>query len=287
MITTLRRACFVGILLLTVPSGNLVALSPEKSSVSLFVKDALTAPGQPVTIEAKLVEKRVLTSMPRGGEPLELVIEGQVVATTMTGVDGRGFLTYLPKKQALVPIEVRVGDSPRVQSTTAQANLAVWEKRQPILLVELSALVDEVAPGRAPSIGVGLSSERQAIPEASDELAKLTQFYYRIIYVVTVPAGGDGAQVSAEVRTWLKTKKFPMGYVMAISPDTKVLGTKLDEFHAAGWKTVKVGVGRSKDFAEVFLQRRLDAIMVPEPSKGDVPRKAKVAKDWKEVRKKL
>ena len=287
MITTLRRAFFLGILLLTVPTGNLFALSLEKSNVSLFVKDALTAPGQPVTIEAKLVEKRFVTSTPRGGEPLELVVEGQVVATTMTGVDGRGFLTYLPKKQALIPVEVRVGNSPRVRSTTAQANLAVWEKRQPILLVELAALVDEPTPGRAPSLGVGLPSEQQAIPEASDELAKLTQFYYRIIYVLTVPAGGDGAQVSAEVRAWLKTRKFPTGYVMAISPDTKALGTKLDEFHAAGWKTVKVGVGRSKDFAEVFLQRRLDAILVPEPSKGEVPRKAKVAKDWKEVRKKL
>lgn len=287
MNTSLRRAAFVGILILTVFPGNLFALSPEKSSALLFVKDALTAPGQLVTIEAKLLEKRFVTSAPRGGEPLELVIDGQVVATTMTGVDGRGFLTYLPKKQALVPIEVRVGNSPRVHSTSAQANLAVWEKRQPILLVELTSLFDEATPGRVPSIGVGLPSERQAIPEASDELGKLTQFYYRIMYVVTVPAGGDGAQVSAEVRAWLKAQKFPTGYVMVISPDTKALGTKLDEFHTAGWKTVKVGVGRSKAFAEVFLQRRLDAIMVPEPSKGDVPRKAKVAKDWKEVRKKL
>lgn len=287
MISLLRRASIIGILLLTVSPVNLWALPTEKSSALLFVKDAFTAPGQPVTVEAKLLEKRFVTSTPRGGEPLELVIDGQVVATTMTGVDGRGFLTYLPKKQALVPVEVRVGNSPRVLSTTAQANLAVWEKRQPILVVELASLLEEPAPNRVPSIGLGFPSERRAISEASDELGKLTQFYYRIIYVVTVHAGGDGAQVSAEVRAWLKTQKFPTGYVMAISPDTKALGTKLDEFHAAGWKTMKVGVGRSKDFAEVFLQRRLDAIMVPEPNKGDAPRKAKVAKDWKEVRKKL
>jgi hypothetical protein len=65
------------------------------------------------------------------------------------------------------------------------------------------------------------------------------------------------------------------------------LGAKIDEFHAAGWKTIKTGVGRSKAFAEAFLQRRLDAIMVPEPTKGEVPRKARVAKNWKDVRKKL
>jgi hypothetical protein len=46
-------------------------------------------------------------------------------------------------------------------------------------------------------------------------------------------------------------------------------------------------VGRTKVFADAFLQRRLDAVMVPEPAKGKAPRKAKVTKEWKEVRKKL
>jgi hypothetical protein len=120
--------------------------------------------------------------------------------------------------------------------------------------------------------------------EAVEELGKLTQFYYRVIYVV---AGRDGFQSSAEAREWLKSHKFPTGYVLALPADTNALGAKIDELHADGWRTVKVGIGRSKVFAEAFLQRRLDVIMMPEPSKGEVPRKAKVAKDWKEVRKKL
>jgi len=28
-------------------------------------------------------------------------------------------------------------------------------------------------------------------------------------------------------------------------------------------------------------------VMVPEPAKGEIPRKAKVAKEWKDVRKKM
>ena len=32
---------------------------------------------------------------------------------------------------------------------------------------------------------------------------------------------------------------------------------------------------------------RLDAVMVPEPAKGEAPRKAKVAKEWKDVRKRM
>jgi hypothetical protein len=125
------------------------------------------------------------------------------------------------------------------------------------------------------------------MPEATEELGKLTQFYYRVIYVVTWPVRADRIQAMAEARDWLKTHKFPTGYVVTLPPDTDAIGTKIDELHAAGWKTVKTGIGRSKAFAEAFLQRRLQAVIVPEPMKGDVPRKAKTAKDWKEVRKKL
>ncbi len=125
------------------------------------------------------------------------------------------------------------------------------------------------------------------MPEAADELEKLTRFYYRVIYVVTSSASTDGFQASMEARDWLKTHKFPTGYVMVLPPDSQALGAKIDEFHAEGWKTIKIGVGRTRAFAEAFLQRRLDAIIVPEPAKGDAPRKVKVAKDWKDVRKKL
>lgn len=285
MMSSIRRACLVLFLLMTASPSVLFAA--EKTSATIFVRDALTAPGKPAIVEAKLLSKRLMLIAQLGGEPLELMVDGKVVATALTGGDGRAFFTYSPKAQGLIPIQVRVGNSPRVDQAEGQANLAVWEKRQPILMIEVASLMEEPAPSRVPSIGIGLPSERQPMREASEELAKLTQFYYRIIYVVTVPVGGDGAQIGAEVRDWLKIHKCPTGYVMIVPPDTKVLGTKIDELHAAGWKTVKVGIGRSKAFAEVFLQRRLDAIIVPEPTKGDVPKKAKVAKDWKEVRKKL
>lgn len=271
--------------LLTLYPGRLDAA--EKSSATILVKDALTTPGQPATIEAKLISKRLMLIAALGGEPLELVVDGKVVATALTGGDGRAFFTYTPKTQGLAPVQVRVGNSPRVDQAEGRANLTVWEKRQPILMIELSSLLEAPTPSRVPPMGIAFETERRPMAEAADELGKLTQFYYRVIYVVTASTRGDEARVSAEARDWLKTHKFPTGYVMTLPPDSQALGTKIDEFHAEGWKTIKIGVGRTKAFAEAFLQRRLDAVIVPEPSKGDVPRKAKVAKDWKEVRKKL
>ncbi len=277
--------CLFLLILIVVSPGLLVAA--EKSSATILVKDALTAPGQSATIEAKLVSRRLMLIAALGGEPLELVVDGKVVATALTGGDGRAFFTYTPTAQGLIPVQVRVGNSPRVDQAEGQAHLTVWEKRQPILVIELSSLIEEPIPSRVPPIGIALESERKPIAEAAEELGKLTQFYYRVMYVVSSPSGVDAFQRSAEAREWLKRHKFPTGYVIPLPPDTKALGTKIDELHAAGWRTVKIGIGRSKAFAEAFLHRRLDAIIVPEPTKGDVPRKAKVAKDWRDVRKKL
>jgi hypothetical protein len=282
MIFSIRRACFLFVLI-SASSPSLLCAA-EKHSATILVKDALTAPGQPATVEAKLVSKHLVLIAALGGEPLELVSDGKVVAKALTGGDGRAFLTYTPKTQGLAPVQVRVGNSLRVDQAEGQANLAVWEKRQPILMIELSSLLEESAPSRVPPIGIGFESARKPMPGAADELGKLTQFYYKVIYVVE---GRDGFQRSAEAREWLKLHKFPTGTLVTLSADTNAIGNKIDELHEAGWRTAKVGVGRSKAFAEAFLQRRLDAIMVPEPSRGEVLRKAKVAKDWKDVRRKL
>lgn len=285
MMIQLRRACPALLLfLVTVPS---LLPAADKHSASILVKDALTAPGQPVTIEAKLFSKRLMLIAELGGELLELEVDGKIVARGLTGWDGRAFLNYTPKAQGVAPVTVIIGSSPRVEKAEGQANLVVWEKRQPILVIELSALLDEPVPSRVPSIGVAFESERKPMSGAAEELGKLTQFYYKVIYVVTSSTKIDGFQAGTETRDWLKRHKFPTGSVLTLSADTNVIGSKIDELHEAGWRTVKVGIGRSKPFAEAFLQRRLEVIMVPGPTKGDVPRKAKVAKDWKEVRKKL
>jgi hypothetical protein len=280
-----RRAGLFGILLFS--TATTIVSAAEKTSGTLSVLDSLTAPNQPATIEATLTVKGLLTETGLGGEPIQLLVAGNVVATAMTGGDGRAFLSYTPKAKGTVPFTVRVGDTPRVGVAEAGATLTVWEHRSPIMAVEMAALMQD-AVGQGPiMIRPGKEAEdRRPMPDAAEELGKLTQFYYNVLYVVTSnKALGSNAQVNAQARQWLKDHKFPVGHIIVLPSDPKALGTKLDDMHAAGWKTLKIGVGRTKVFAEAFLQRRLDAVMVPEPAKGEVPRKAKVAKEWKEVRK--
>ena len=256
-------------------TATTILSAAEKISGTLTVHDSLTSPNQPATIEATLTGKSLRTEIPLGGEPLELLIAGKVVATSMTDGNGRAFLSYTPKAKGVVPFTVRVGTTSRVAGVEAGGDLAVWEHRSPMMAVEMVALMED-AEGRRP------------MPDAANELGKLTQFYYNVIYVVTqYKAVGSNDQVNAQARQWLKDQKFPVGHILVLPSNTEAFEAKLDELHAAGWKTLKIGVGRTKAFAEVFLQRRLNAVMVPEPAKGEAPRKAKVAKEWKDVRKKM
>ena len=282
-----RRAGLLTILFFWTAATVLSAA--DKTSVILTVHDSLTSPNQPATIEATLRQKGLLIETGLGGEPIELLVSGTVVATAMTGGDGRAFMSYTPKAKGVVSFMVRVGTTPRVAVTDAAANLAVWEHRTPIIAVEMAALMEDAA-GQGPTVTLPgkVVEGRRPMPDAAAELGKLTQFYYNVLYVVAQNnAVGSNEQVGAQARQWLKDQKFPVGYIIVVPSSSEAFGTKLDELHAAGWKTLKIGVGRTKAFAEAFLERRLDAVMVPELAKGDAPRKARVAKEWKEVRKKM
>jgi hypothetical protein len=282
-----RRAGLLAVLFFW--TATTILSAAEKISGTLTVHDSLTSPNQPATIEATLTGKSLLTEIGLGGEPIEFLVAGNVVATAMTGGDGRAFLSYTPKAKGAVPFTVRVGTTPRVAVVEAGANLAVWEHRSPIMAVEMAALMEDPA-GQGPTVTMpGKEAEgRRPMPDAAIELGKLSQFYYNLLYVVTQDkAIGSNDQVNVQARQWLKDQKFPVGHILVLPSDPEALGTKIDEMHAAGWKTLKIGVGRTKAFAEAFLQRRLDAVMVPEPAKGEAPRKAKVAKGWKDVRKKM
>ena len=225
-----RAGLFTVLLFWTVPTF-LSAAEPVPGT--LTVHDSLTAPNQPATIEATLTEKSLLTEASQGGEPIELLVAGKVVATATTGGDGRAVLSYTPKAKGVVPFTVRVGTTPSISATETGANLIVWERRSPMMAVEMAALMEDAEGGRP-------------MPDAAEELGKLTQFYYNVLYVVTGDkAVGTNDQVNAQARQWLKDQKFPVGHILVLPSGSEGFGATLDELHAVGWKTLKIGVGRT------------------------------------------
>jgi hypothetical protein len=278
---------FCSILLVIFLSAYLCEAAEKKIVAAIEVKDALTVPGQPATIEAKLNTDGVSGNVGLIGEPLELVVDGKVAAMATTGSDGRASFTYSTKTVGVLPIQVRVGASPRVLPAMGEANLVVWERRNPILAIDMASLIGTVhVDAPIPGTGPQKNPEQEPMPDAAVEIGRLTQFYYKVIYIVP-SVESDGFLASTQARAWLKTYQFPSGYVLVLPPGKEALGAKIDELRASGWNAIKVGIGRTKVFAEAFLQRRIEAVIVPEPPKSEIPRKANVAKAWKEIRKKL
>ena len=201
---------------------------------------------------------------------MELLVNGVAAATSMTGGDGRAFLPFIPKGKDIVPVQVRVGASPRVSAAEAHANLVVWERRTPMLVVELSSLIEDARPeGPLSGIGSGLQQDLKPMRRCRRGTGQTEPVLLRDHLC------RDGAFGSRRIchqrwtpGTGLQRTNFLRGFVLALSPGEDALGAKIDELHQAGWKTVKTGIGRSKVFVETFLRRRLEAIIVPEPSTG-------------------
>lgn len=263
----------------------------DKIDGVLSVNDALAVSGETARIEAKLVRSGLLSETGLGGEKLELLVDGKVAATAMTGGDGRAFFEYRhPRKgNHTLTVTVRLVPNPRVAASAATGTLAVWERRRPILLVELAALFEEP---RAPLVPLPLDIGGQGPPapvsDAAEELARLTKFYYNPVYLAwpgKEPSSSFGS--IDDIRAWLRDHKFPAGVILTVHPGQEALKTALDALKAQGWASLKGGIGRTRAFAEVMLEHRLEVVIVPEPQRGELPRKAKTAKDWKEVRKKL
>ncbi len=256
------------------------------------MRDVLVLPGQPARIEAALTKSGLLgTQQGLGGEQLELVVEGKSVAKAMTGGDGRAFLEYTPKVRGNHEITVRLTANPRVASPDAKAVLGAWERRRPILLVEMAAVMqpEKSSPLPIPSVPIQLNGEELLpAPDAADELNRLAQFFYNVIYLSWSPKGADGLMAEKkDLREWLAQHKFPRGLSMTVKPGEQALRERIDQLRADGWTNVKAGIGRRKEFAEVLVAHRMEVVIVPEPDKGELPKKAKTVKEWKEIRKKL
>lgn len=265
-----------------------VAQAAEKVSAKLWVADALTMPGRAVRLEARLARTGLLSQQGLGGERVEFHVGGHSIGTAMTGGDGRAFLEHTPRMRGPQQIRVKLAPSPRATSPDATGTLWCWERRRPILLVDLEVVVQpQKSPLPFPSLPLDFGQNRgKAEPDAAEELKRLAEFFYNVIYVSR--SGPEDGAALEEIRTWLRDHRFPSGLAIMVKPGAEALTEKIDEMRAEGWDNLRAGIGRTKEFAEVLLAHRMGAVILPASDKDqDLPRKAKVVKNWKEVRKKL
>lgn len=293
MTTLLLFAAWILGLQLALPGGlvPIEARAEDKVGTRLYVRDALTVPGRPVRIEARLVRSGLLGDVGIGGERVTFLVDGKEIGTSLTGGDGRAFSPeYTVRMRGNHAIQARVSGSKRVRDAEGQAILACWERRRPILLVEVEALVKPAPAPRSLIPGLPLELGRRdppvPDPDASPELARLTKFYFNAIYLSR--SGGRELAGDHGMREWLTQHEFPTGLWIALDPGREALRTKIEELHAEGWENLKAGIGYSLDFAEVLVEQRMAVVVIPKEDRTDSwPKKAAVVRNWKEVRGKL
>jgi hypothetical protein len=274
----------LSILLLVCPIASSAA---EKVTAKVSVPDALTRPDRPVKLEARLIQQGLLARTGLGGEQLEYIVGGKKVGTAMTGGDGHAFFEYTPRMRGNLSMTVRVIESPRVAPAEGIGTLFSWERRRPILLVEVTSLREEPRIPIVPLIPLPGGKTTPPLsptpaPDAAKELKRLTDFYFNVIYVTNHSGTGE----SDDVREWLHTHGFPPGPIEITRTGEGALTTMIERLRADGWDNVKAGIGRTRDFAEGLVAQRLDVVIVPEREREQLPKKAQIANGWKDVRKK-
>lgn len=258
----------------------------DKITGRLIVEDVLARPGAAAVLKARLVQDGLLGLTGLGGETITFTVQGQRVGTVLTGGDGRAFLEFKTHMRGNQTIVAEVESSPRVHSVKGVANFASWERRRPILLVDVATLLksdgaDSVALPALPFFNPVRLGEPD--DDAPRELAKLGEFYYNIIYLVRGTTGNVD-----DVRDWLRTAQFPPGITRVIPPGSDTLLEFIERLKEGGWDHVEAGIGRTKGFADTLVKNRIKAVIFPDSSKKEkFPRRAKIVSTWKEVRKHL
>ena len=264
------------------------AQAVEKVTGKLSTGDALTMPGRPVLMEARLVSDGLLKQSGIGGELIEFFVRGKKIGAAMTGGDGRARFEYTPRMRGSEPVTVRQAESARVQASEATATLFVWERRRPILLVESGTLIEPaevpLAPIPLPASKVGTLSSPAPQQHAVEELRRLTEYFFNVVYVFRAGLQNIGPD---DFHKWIRQHEFPSGLLVVTKPGKEAIAALIEDLKKQGWDNVKSGVGRTKEFVEALGEHRIEAVMVPEPDHGEVPKKVFVAKGWKDVRRKL
>ena len=260
-----------------------MASSDGRKSGLLVAYDAMAAPGQAISLVAELLEESFLTHPPLGGEVLLFEQQGHVLGRTLTGGDGRAVVRFAPRAVGRMTVTVRLGESRRVTAEETTAGVFVWDRKRPIVIISMKALVS--AP-RQPDLGLPLprAGPKLLNPDggAVRALAALAKRVH-LIYVIA----SDRLELP-EVRRWADRHRLPAGPIFPLKPDPMSLARELERWRQEGWTTIKGGLVGTAEEAKALVDKKLKAVIAPTaPAKEKWPGQAVATKDWEEAARQL
>ncbi len=278
------------VLVIGVLAGLCVALpavgGSEERSVVLYVTDALTFPSKPVQLQARLTEQRPEGEQGMAKEPVEFFIQGRALGKVTTDSEGWARLEFAPKMRGNLELRARWATAAKAEVVEGHGVLLSWERRRPILLIDLAVLVEgeldtePPPPELFPDPGLILGEPHAAAPA---ELSKLSKFYYNLVYLDQTGRGRLEA-----IQSWLRKQQFPPGMIRILPKTATSLHDLLLTLKEEGWENISGGIGQTADFAEALVKNRLQTVILPRPDTDErFPRRAIILNDWSRVRRHL
>jgi hypothetical protein len=250
------------------------------------VSDELTSPGKQIQLQARLTNPDADGEIGIPDQVLEFIVHGRAVGQVKTDAQGWGRLDFAPTMRGNLTVVAKVVTESKAESIEGKGVLLSWERRRPILLIDLAVVVAEMLVTEAPppelykDPGLILG---EAHPAAAGELDKLSEFYYNLVYVDLTGRGR-----LENIQAWLRDHHFPPGMIRILPKTPTALTDLLHDLKEDGWEKVSGGIGRTADFAEVLVQNRLQTVILPPPNAQErYPRRAIVLNDWSRVRRYL
>jgi len=219
-------------------------------------------------------------------EPVEFFLQGRALGKATTDSQGWARLEFSPKMRGNLSLRAKWVAAAKAEAVEGHGVLLSWERRRPILLIDLAVLVEgeletePPPPELFPDPGLILGKPSAAAPA---ELSKLAKFYYNLVYLDRTGKGRIEA-----IQSWLRQQKFPPGMIRILPHTATSLHDLLLSLKEEGWKNVSGGIGRTADFAEVLVKNRLRTVIIPGPDEDErFPRRAIILNDWSRVRRHL
>lgn len=266
--------------------GLTTGVGSEERTIELYLTDALTFPSRPVQLEARLMEHRLDGDHGLPKEPVEFFIQGRPLGQVMTDSEGWARLEFAPKMRGNLSLKASWATATKAEMVEGQGVLLSWERRRPMLLVDLAVLVEgelntePPPPELFPDPGLVLGAPSKAAPA---ELRKLAKFYYNLVYVDLTGKG----RVEV-IQSWIRKHEFPPGMIRTLPVTSDALLKVLGSLKEEGWENVSGGIGRTAAFAEVLVKNRLKTIILPLAGKDErFPRRTIILNDWSRVRRHL
>ena len=256
-----------------------MASSDSRKNGFLVAYDALAAPGAAVNLVADLLEEGFLRHAPLGGEVLFFEHRGRALGRTLTGGDGRALISFTPKGLGVETVSVRLAESRRVAAQEATARIFVWDRRRPIVIVSVKALMP--SPSK-PAVGLPLPRPGVTLPNPESGAVQALAAVAKRVHVIYTIAG-DRLELPA-VRRWASGHRLPPGPVFLLKPGPAGLSYEVDRRRQEGWTNIRGGLVVAADEAKALVEKGLKAVVPPTASSREKwPEKAVTTNDWTEA----